>query len=239
MTGRARRQSPFKTTPRGHWARDPEVLGEFNRRFPLADWRHGEIDRFDSLIEEKTRDFVGRCKEVTEVKQWMERSECGFCLIRGTPGVGKSALMSALSQIGSDSLEETFEDPDLVALLRGDSWPKVSVVPYFVVRGDITASPVEFLSTLLEKLGRRYDRPCVNIGTADELASELQRQLQVISKILRERGEKAASLDRRAGRVGECRGRGVCRHVDAPLHPAGCSARSLRRVGRPAAKGSR
>jgi hypothetical protein len=179
---------------RGHWARDPEIVGEFIRRLPLAEWRHGEVGRFDSLIEEKTREFVGRCKEVAEVKRWVERNECGFCLIRGAPGVGKSALMSALSQIGSASLEETFEDPDLVALLNGDSWPKVSVIPYFVVRGEITTSPVEFLSTLLEKLGRRYDRPCVNIGTADELASELQCHLQVISKILRERGEKLIVL---------------------------------------------
>ena len=169
-------------------------MGDFNRRFPLADWRHGEIGRFDSLIAEKTRDFVGRRKEVAQVKQWMERNECGFCLIRGTPGVGKSALMSALSQIGSDSLEQTFEDPDLIALLRGESWPKISVIPYFIVRGEITAGPTEFLSTLLEKLGRRYDRPCVSIGTADELASELQRHLQVVRKILRERGEKLILL---------------------------------------------
>ena len=178
----------------GHWARDPDVLGDFNRRVPLADWRHGEIGRFDSLIEEKTRDFIGRHKEVAEVKQWMERNECGFCLIRGTPGVGKSALMSVLSQIGSDSLETTFDNPALVAVLRGDTWPKMAVIPYFIVRGEVTAGPVEFLSTLLDKLGRCYNLPCVAVGSAEELASELQRQLQVVSKTVRERGEKLLVL---------------------------------------------
>ena len=178
----------------GHWARDPDVLGDFNRRVPLADWRHGEVGRFDSLIEEKIRDFTGRRKEIVQVKQWVELNECGFCLIRGNPGAGKSALMSALSQIGAASLKETFEDPNLVAVLSRDAWPKVAVIPYFIVRGEITAGPVEFLSTLLDRLGRCFNLPCVTVGSADELASELQRQLQVVSRTVRERGEKLVVL---------------------------------------------
>ena len=146
------------------------------------------------MIAEKTRQFVGRCKEVAEIKQWMERNDCGFCLIRGTPGVGKTALMSALSRIASDSLENTFDAPQLVALLRSDAWPKVAVIPYFIVRGEVTATPVRFLSTLLHNIGRACDVPCVTAGTADELASELQRQLPAASKILRDRGEKLLVL---------------------------------------------
>ena len=63
-------------------------------RVPSGDWRNCEKDPFSSVIAEKTRQFVGRCKEVVEIKQWMERNDCGFCLIRGTPGVGKTAFMS-------------------------------------------------------------------------------------------------------------------------------------------------
>ena len=159
-----------------------------------GDWRHPETDSFGSVIAEKTRQFVGRCKEVAEIKQWMERNDCGFCLIRGTPGVGKTALMSALSRIGSDSLENTFDAPQLAALLRSDAWPKVAVIPYFIVRGEVTATPVRFLSTLLHNIGRACDVPCVTAGTADELASELQRQLPAASKILRERGKKLLVL---------------------------------------------
>ena len=146
------------------------------------------------MIAEKTRQFVGRGREVTEIKQWIERNECGFCLIRGTPGVGKTALTSALSRIGSDSLENTFEAPQLVALLRSDAWPKVAAIPYFIIRGEVTATPVRFLSTLLHKIGRVCDVPCVTAGTADELARELQRQLPAASRILRERGKKLLVL---------------------------------------------
>ena len=78
--------------------------------------------------------------------------------------------------------------------MRADAWPKLTVIPYFIVRGEITASPAEFLSTLLAKLGQRYDRPCVTVGNAEELAGELQRELQVISRILQQRGEKLLVL---------------------------------------------
>ena len=163
-------------------------------RVPSGDWRHCETDPFSSVIAEKTRQFVGRCKEVVEIKQWMERNDCGFCLIRGTPGVGKTAFMSALSRIGSDSLENTFDSPQLVALLHSDAWPKVAVIPYFIVRGEVTATPVRFLSTLLHNIGRACGVPCVTAGTADELAREMQRQLPAASKILRDRKEKLLVL---------------------------------------------
>ena len=55
------------------------------RACSTGDWRHAETDSFGSVIAEKTRQFVGRCKEVAEIKQWMERNDCGFCLIRGNP----------------------------------------------------------------------------------------------------------------------------------------------------------
>ena len=177
----------------------PEVSPELPisgvcRARSTGDWQHPEMDPFDSVIAEKTRQFVGRCREVAEIKQWMERNDCGFCLIRGNPGVGKTALMSALSRIASDSLEDTFDGPQLVALLHSDAWPKVAVIPYFIVRGEVTATPIRFLSTLLDNIGRACDLPCVTAGTADELASELHRQLLAASKILRDRGEKLLVL---------------------------------------------
>jgi AcrR family transcriptional regulator len=160
----------------------------------LADRQRPKTDDFGRLIEEKTRQFVGRCREVAEIRRWMDRNECGFCLIRGNPGIGKSALMSALSQIASDSPGHAFDSPRFAALLRSDAWPKVAVIPYFIVRGEITANPVEFLTTLLDNIGRTYDLPCVTAGNADELASELHRQLHAASKILQERGEKLLLL---------------------------------------------
>src|SRR5262249_48890569 len=84
-----------------------------------------------SLLDEKTRkriqeytsEFVGREGDIAEVKRWVEANPCGFRLIRGNPGVGKSALMSTLSCIGSDSLDITFASPSIVGLLRGEAWP--------------------------------------------------------------------------------------------------------------------
>ena len=170
------------------------VSAEFVPHVPLTNRQRAETDPFSSIIEEKTRQFVGRRREIEEVRQWMERNECGFCLIRGNPGVGKSALMSALSQIASATLENTVDDVRFGALPHSHTWPKVAVVPYFIVRGEVTANPATFLPTLLNNIGRVCDLPCVTVGTADELASELHRQLRPASKILRERRRRLLIL---------------------------------------------
>ena len=170
------------------------IAPEFMGHAPRAGRQRSETDSFDRLIQEKTRQFVGRYREVAEIRGWLERNERGFCLIRGNPGIGKSALMSALTQIASDSLNDAFGDPKLAALLRGEAWPKVAVLPYFIVRGEITATALEFLSTLLDNIGRVYDLPRVTAGVADELARELHRQLHAASKILQQRGEKLLLL---------------------------------------------
>jgi serine/threonine protein kinase len=154
-----------------------------------------EQDPFGSVIAEKTRQFVGRYKDIAEIKRWLERNDRGFCLIRGNPGIGKSALMSALSRIASGLFEDTFDGPQqLAALLRSGAWPNVAAIPYFIVRGEITATPVRFLSTVLHSISRACDLPCVTVGTAEELAGELHRQLPAASKILRERRQKLLVL---------------------------------------------
>lgn len=180
--------------PFGHLSRDAEAFADFVRRIPLDEWKREETDRFGSLIDEKTREFVGRCDEVAQVKRWVEDRSCGFYVVWGSPGVGKSALMSALSRVGSDAGDATFEDPELTALLQRAAWPKLAVIHYFIVRGEITTKPTEFLATLLRSLDQRFELRCSLTGSADELARELQHQLQAVSKILRERKSKLLVL---------------------------------------------
>jgi TIR domain-containing protein len=156
-----------------------------------------DVGRFDSLVEEKTRQFVGRKEEIADIKRWVEKNKYGFRLICGDPGIGKTALISALSRIGAASLGVTFKDPLLVDLLSGQNWPNwpnVSVIPYFILRGEVTTKPTEFLSNLLKRLSARYDLRCGTIGSAQELTRELQFQLQVVSKRLRQMGGKLLLL---------------------------------------------
>lgn len=51
---------------------------------------------FSTLIEEKTKDFVGRHFVVKQLDEFMKRSPSGYFIIKGEAGIGKSALMAHL-----------------------------------------------------------------------------------------------------------------------------------------------
>jgi len=55
-----------------------------------------EIRDFSDLIEEKTRDFVGRTFVFDAFERFAAVNPRGYFFIRGDPGIGKSALMAQL-----------------------------------------------------------------------------------------------------------------------------------------------
>lgn len=70
------------------------VYGLFlsGRYAPLAP----KLINFTTLIEEKTRHFVGRHFVFDALDDFLRRSPSGYFIIKGEPGIGKSALMAQL-----------------------------------------------------------------------------------------------------------------------------------------------
>jgi hypothetical protein len=125
----------------------------------------------------------------------MNENDCGVMLLMGEPGVGKSALMAALSQIGFDALGSTINSSSLDSLLSRRNWPKVDVISYFIERrvGN-TTSGEDFLRTLLADLNERYHLQCFPGDSITEMCQQFRTQLNAVSNVLRESGSKLLLL---------------------------------------------
>lgn len=53
---------------------------------------------FDSFIEERTQNFVGREKLNAKLKTFIKKNDSGYFILSGKPGMGKSAFFSLLSK---------------------------------------------------------------------------------------------------------------------------------------------
>jgi hypothetical protein len=51
---------------------------------------------FDALIERKTRGFVGRDWLLAAVDDFVKKNDCGYFILEGPPGIGKTAIAAAL-----------------------------------------------------------------------------------------------------------------------------------------------
>ena len=87
-----------------------------------------------SLISEKTRDFVGRDYISDEIKAFVHRTDCGYFVIKGDPGIGKTALMAHLAN-------------------------KHHWVHHFNVRGEGIVRPDQFWQNLCAQLIIKYQLP--------------------------------------------------------------------------------
>ncbi|MEP7009986.1 MAG: CHAT domain-containing protein [Acidobacteriota bacterium] len=56
------------------------------------------LSDFRGLIAEKTRDFAGRRWLFDRIDAFAEKSESGYFLLRGDPGIGKTAVVAKLAQ---------------------------------------------------------------------------------------------------------------------------------------------
>jgi len=55
-----------------------------------------QIRDFSLRISEKTKDFVGRKVVFDALDQFLEREPCGYFIVRGEPGIGKTSLAAQL-----------------------------------------------------------------------------------------------------------------------------------------------
>ncbi len=69
-----------------HYQNNPAELARIRRL----------IRNFDGYIDDKTRNFVGRQFVFDAIQQFVEANSSGYFIIRGDPGIGKTALMAQL-----------------------------------------------------------------------------------------------------------------------------------------------
>lgn len=152
----------------GHYGRDPEALMLFRKVFPIPAWRTArEKDRITAIIEEKTRNFIGREQEIEEISSWITSSRRGYFMILGPLGIGKSSLAAALTQI---------------------KWESTKVFCQFIRRFE-RPTPLEFLRRLLNDLALTFNTEFV-AGSQEEMQLELERQLRLAGDHLQKTGEK-------------------------------------------------
>ncbi|MCP4112675.1 MAG: hypothetical protein GY749_45305 [Desulfobacteraceae bacterium] len=92
-------------------------------------------------------------------------------LISGTPGIGKTAFMAmfcnrekVMSVIRQNDLPEN--QAEIFKSFRH----KTDIIGYFIVRGDITTKPAEFLKTVLENIDIMYStKPAITENEDDLL----------------------------------------------------------------------
>ena len=84
-----------KTSPQNSNDADDTPLGQLYQRFnqsPPGIQNH--IRSFDRLIKDKTTDFVGRQFIFDAIQQFIINNPRGYYIIRGEPGIGKTALIA-------------------------------------------------------------------------------------------------------------------------------------------------
>lgn len=76
-------------------------FGELARAFARAPGSvRADVRDFSGLIAEKTQGFVGRRFVFEAIDEFIESRGCGYFVIRGDPGIGKSAIMAELVKRG-------------------------------------------------------------------------------------------------------------------------------------------
>lgn len=86
--------------------------------------------KFKPTIDHATADFVGRENIFNEMDEFIQKESCGYMIIEGHPGMGKTAIMARYFQ-------------------------KKNCVVYFNIR-DQRDSPNDFLESIQEQLIHRY-----------------------------------------------------------------------------------
>lgn len=92
------------------------------------------IRDFSRLVEEKTRDFVGRRFVFDAAAQFMAENPRGYFLVRGEPGIGKTAIAAQI--------------------VRSEGY-----VHHFNIRAEGINTPAHFLSNICSQLIAVYDLP--------------------------------------------------------------------------------
>lgn len=126
------------------------------------------LNRFKTLIEDKTKWFVGRTYVFEAIQSFIDNNSKGYFTIIGDPGQGKSAILAKYVQ---DTGCVAHFNVQLQGINRADQFLE-SICRQLVIRYDLPYDPLpsnatqdgEFLSHLLEEAARKADGQAVVIA---------------------------------------------------------------------------
>lgn len=119
------------------------------------------LNQFNSLIEDKTKWFVGRTYVFDAIQSFIRNNPKGYFTIIGDPGQGKSAILAKYVQNTGCVAHFNLQ---LQGINRADQFLE-SICRQLVIRYDLAYDPLpgnttqdgEFLSQLLEEVARKAD----------------------------------------------------------------------------------
>lgn len=144
------------------------------------------LNQFKSLIEDKTKWFVGRKYVFDAIQAFISNNPKGYFTIIGDPGQGKSAILAKYVQ---DTGCVAHFNVQLQGINRADQFLE-SVCRQLAIRYDLPYDPLppkatqdgEFLSQLLEEVTRRAEgQPVVvAVDALDEVDSASYREANIL-----------------------------------------------------------
>lgn len=144
------------------------------------------LNRFKTLIEDKTKWFVGRAYVFEAIQSFIDNNPKGYFTIIGDPGQGKSAILAKYVQ---DTGCIAHFNVQLQGINRANQFLE-SICRQLVIRYDLPYAPLpanaaqdgEFLSQLLEEIARKADgQPVViAVDALDEVDSASYRDANIL-----------------------------------------------------------
>jgi serine/threonine-protein kinase len=144
------------------------------------------LNQFKSLIEDKTKWFVGRTYVFDAIQSFINNNPKGYFTVIGDPGQGKSAILAKYVQ---NTRCVAHFNVQLQGINRADQFLE-SVCRQLVIRYDLPYDPLpprttqdgEFLNQLLEEVAQKADgQPVViAVDALDEVDSSSYRDANIL-----------------------------------------------------------
>jgi hypothetical protein len=116
---------------------------------------------FKSLIREKTEGFVGRDYVFVEIEDFIEKQSCGYIIIEGDPGVGKTSILA-------------------------EYFRRTGSIAFFNVASEGINQTSQFLESLSSQINARYKLSALSVPPdAKEHGPFLRRLLDDSSSLLK------------------------------------------------------
>jgi hypothetical protein len=140
-----------------------ELWTPFHQALPLEEWEAdlgADLVHFRSRIDALASGFVGRERELRQLREFVAEGN-GVFLLLGSPGIGKSSLLAQL-------LLEIRSGRDRAGAAL--SVEPVHLFSYFIQRGSIYESALQFLTMLNLRLDEAYSLRNLPVGDSDVTA---------------------------------------------------------------------
>ncbi len=148
---------------------------EFEKIFPLDEWRRNNHEIFHDYILNKTENFVGRRSEILDILQFIGKNTNGAYVLYGNPGYGKSAIAGEIALLKSGISENT--DNYAENFLRD-----THVIHYFVEKDKLSSQAGYYLDYLYDEITKIYNTGIAPSDNLDTKYNNIKNMLNIVSE---------------------------------------------------------